>query len=234
MITWTAAANEATDAGNRPLPPLANGDHLTLAEFERRYVALPHINKAELIEGVVHMPSPVSLEHSHRHAAVMLWLGQYRAATTGLRLLDNATIRLDLENVVQPDAALCLANSNQNRVDGEYLSGAPELIVEIAATSAAYDLHEKLRVYRRSGVREYIVLLTHEQETVWYYLDEGRYLENPPGEDGVIRSRIFPGLWFSPKHFWSDDLVALLATLQAGLTTPEHGRFVDSLGAQAQ
>lgn len=106
--------------------------------------------------------------------------------------------------------------------------------MEIAATSAAYDLHEKLRVYRRSGVREYIVLLTHEQDTVWYYLDEGRYLENPPAEDGVIRSRIFPGLWLSPKHFWSDDLVALLTTLQAGLTTPEHGRFVDSLRAQAQ
>ncbi len=136
------------------LPALHNGDHLTRAEFERRYAAQPHLKKAELIEGVVYVPSPVSLEHSKRHATVMLGLGSYQAATPGLQLLDNATVVLDAENEVQPGAALCIVSGGQTEVVDNFLHGAPELVVEIANSSAAYDLHEKLRVYRRTGVQE--------------------------------------------------------------------------------
>ena len=208
------------------LPPLQNGDHLTRAEFERRYSAQPHIKKAELIEGVVFVPSPVSLEHSKRHAAVMTWLGAYRAATPGLRLLDNATVKLDLENELQPDAALCIVNGGQTEEIDNYLHGAPELVAEIAASSAAYDLHEKLRVYRRSGVLEYVVLLIHERETLWHRLNEGRYERVMPGPEGIIHSRRFPGLDFHPALFWSDDIADLLKILQAGLTSPAHAEFV--------
>jgi Uma2 family endonuclease len=68
-----------------------------------------------------------------------------------LRLLDNATIRLDAENEVQPDAALCVAEGGQTQVVGNFLHGAPELVVEVAISSASYDLHEKFRVYRRTA-----------------------------------------------------------------------------------
>lgn len=210
-------------------PPLHNGDHLTLAEFERRYAAQPNLKKAELIEGVVYVSSPVSLEHSKRHAVVMGWLLNYHAATPGLRLLDNATVRLDAENEVQPDAALCVADGGQTTVVGAFLHGAPELIVEIASSSAAYDLHEKLRVYRRAGVREYVVLLTLEQETVWYRLNEGRYDSVEPDEDGLVRSAVFPGLHFDSNKFWADDPAGLLAALQAGLATQDHATFAASL-----
>jgi len=40
-------------------PPLESGDRLTRQEFERRYQAMPNIQKAELIEGVVYVASPV-------------------------------------------------------------------------------------------------------------------------------------------------------------------------------
>lgn len=211
------------------VPPLQTGDHLTLVEFERRYSAQPHLKKAELIEGVVYVPSPVSLEHSHRHAVIMGWLINYQAATPGLRLLDNATIRLDAENEVQPDAALCILNGGQTSPAGSYLQGAPELVVEIATTSAAYDLHEKLRVYRRTGVQEYIILLTHERETVWYRLEEGAYETVAPDADGITRSRMYPGLHFHSDLFWADDLPGLLAALATGLKTDEHAAFAASL-----
>lgn len=217
------------DASSTPL--LHNGDHLTLAEFERRYSAQPHIKKAELIEGVVYVPSPVSLEHSRRHANVMLWLGTYHAVTPGLRLLDNATIKLDAENEVQPDAALCVAEGGQTSAAGAYLQGAPELVVEIASSSAAYDLHEKLRVYRRTGVREYVVLLTLERETVWFRLDEGQYERIAPDEDGIIQSAVFPGLDFDSAKFWDDDLPGLLAILGAGLSSEAHATFASTLRA---
>ena len=108
---------------------------------------------------------------------------------------------------------------------GTFLHGAPELVVEIAATSAAYDLHEKLRVYRRTGVQEYIALLIHERETIWYRLDEGRYDVMTPDEDGILRSRAFPGLHFHSGMFWANDLAELLETLQRGLGTEEHAAF---------
>lgn len=229
MDTVTYPKRRTKKSDDVPIPPLNNGDHLTRAEFERRYAAQPYIKKAELIEGVVYVPSPVSLEHSAYHAAVMGWLGVYRAATPGLRLLDNATVKLDAENEVQPDAALCIAKRGQTKVVGAYLHGAPELIVEIAATSATYDLHEKLRVYRRSGVREYVVLLTHERHTLWFRLNEGRYDPVEPDDAGAYHSAIFPGLSFRADLFWADDLAGLLNALQGTIAMAEHAQFVKTL-----
>lgn len=230
--TTRSETARATPWPEHSVPRLENGDHLTRAEFERRYAAAEHIKKAELIEGVAYVPSPVSLIHSQYHATVMTWLGIYRSATPGLRLLDNATVILDRENEVQPDAALCVAQGGQTRVVGAYIHGAPELVVEIAVSSASYDLHEKLRVYRRSGVQEYVVLPTLEQETLWYRLTEGRYDAVPPDDDGIIRSAVFPGLHFHAQRFWADDIAGLPAVLQAGLASPEHAAFVAALSGE--
>lgn len=212
------------------------GDHLTRAEFERRYVAQPHIRKAELIEGVVYMPSPVHLnKHSKPHSRIILFLGNYVAATPGADFGDNATVRLDRENEVQPDAFLRLheAAGGQSRAGiDDYLEGAPELIVEVAASSAAYDLYEKLRVYRRNGVQEYLILLAYEQETRWFQLVEGEYKLLLPDEAGVLRSQVFPGLHFHADLFWADDLAGMLKVLQAGLALPEHHAFVQELQAR--
>ena len=219
--------------GERRPPPLFNGDHLTRAEFERRYAAQPHIKKAELIEGVVYVPSPVHLDqHSKPHSRIIGWLFNYVAATPGTDFGDNATVRLDRENEVQPDAFLRLLEEvgGQSRGDeDDFLEGAPELIVEVAASSASYDLHEKLRVYRRNGVQEYLVLLAYEQETRWFQLVEGAYQLMTADQEGVLRSRIFPGLHFHSELFWADDLAGLLKVLQGGLAAADHQAFVAEL-----
>ncbi len=224
------------DHRKRQLPPLINGDHLTRTEFERRYAAQAHIKKAELIEGVVYMPSPVHLEkHSKPHSRIILILGNYVAATSGTDFGDNATVRLDQENEVQPDAFLRIHEAVGGQSQGDeddYLEGAPELIVEVAASSATYDLHEKLRVYRRNGVQEYLVLLAYEQETRWFQLVEGEYTLMQPDQDGVLHSRVFPGLHFHSDLFWADDLAGLLKALQAGVATSEHQTFVAKLQAR--
>lgn len=216
--------------------PLFNGDHLTRAEFERRYAAQPRLKKAELIEGVVYMPSPVHLKkHSKPHSRIVGWLYNYVAATPGTDFGDNATVRLDSENEVQPDAFLRIRETagGQSRVDeDDYLEGAPELIIEVAASSAAYDLHEKLRVYRRNGVQEYVVLLARERETRWHHLSEGTYELIQPDKNGVLRSQVFPGLHFHPDLFWADELATLLEVLQAGIATPAHQAFVAELHAR--
>src|ERR1700677_4848221 len=87
------------------VPPLEQGDHLSRAEFERRYEAMPHVKKAELIEGIVYMPSPVRWNrHSAPHVKLIAWLAFYELSTPGIQSGDEATVRLDDENEPQPDA----------------------------------------------------------------------------------------------------------------------------------
>ena len=124
-----------------------------------RYEAMPNLKKAELIDGVVYVGSPVSPPHSTSHARLMTWLGVYTAQTPGIDCADNATVRFDLLNEVQPDALLRVVDGGQSKIDGgkKYIEGAPELIAEVASTSVSRDLHSKLNLYYRQGVREYLV-----------------------------------------------------------------------------
>ncbi len=196
-------------------PPLENGDRLTRAEFERRYEAMPQVKKAELIEGVVYMPSPVRmLQHGEPHGFVVTWLGVYRAGTRGTRMADNSNARLDLGNEYQPDVLLLIDPplGGQSRIGADgYVEGPPELVSEVAATSASIDLNVKLAVYRRNGVREYIVWRVLDRAIDWFILRDGRYDRLAPGADGVYRSEIFPGLWLDAAALLRGDLAAVLS-----------------------
>ena len=220
-------------ADSLTIPPLENGDKLTRWEFERRYQGMPHLKKAELIEGIVYMASPLRFEsHAEPHANIIGWLALYKAATPGVRLGDNATVRLDIDNEPQPDALLRIDKGGQSTISqDDYVEGAPELIVEIAASSASYDVHQKLNVYRRNQVQEYLVWRFYEQEIDWFRLQAGEYIKLEPHSDGIMRSQIFPGLWLDKNALLMGDLGKVLVILQRGLETAEHRDFVNKLTA---
>jgi Uma2 family endonuclease len=223
------------EAAEIKVPPLESGDRLTRYEFERRYEAMPHVKKAELVEGVVYMPSAVRNSHSEAHGDVILWLGTYRVATPGVHLGDNATVRLDVDNEVQPDALLRLdhALGGQSHISADdYVEGAPELIAEIAASSASYDLYDKLHVYRRNGVQEYVVWQVYDKRVDWFRLSEGQYVSLTPDAAGVVHSQVFPGLCLAVTALLDGDLTRVLAELQKGLETAEHAAFVERLSSQ--
>lgn len=203
------------------VPHVESGDHLTRPDFERRYQAMPHIKKAELIEGVVYVASPVRIaNHGRPHAQIIGWLLVYSAATPGVDLADNATVRLDINNEPQPDALLRLepeVGGNSHISEDDYLEGAPELIAEIAASSASYDLNDKLNAYRRNGVQEYIVWQIYENRLDWFSLKEGNYVNLQPDATGVIRSDIFPGLWLSVTALIEGNL-AVSSCVATGIT----------------
>ena len=196
------------------IPRLENGDRLTVAEFERRYEAMPDEKKAELIEGVVYLSSPVSLGHAAADGAVHTWLGTYAGRHPGFQLLANATVRLDPDNEYQPDALLRVRDGGTSRStpDG-YLEGPPELVVEIAASSVSRDLHSKKHVYRRAGVREYVVLRLLDAELDWFEIQGGDYVCRQPDPDGIIESVQFPGLRLDVPALLAGDLPRLLAAL---------------------
>jgi Uma2 family endonuclease len=184
---------------------------------------------------VVYMGSPVRITvHASPHGSIIGWLFNYRAATPGVMLADNATLRLDQDNEPQPDALLRLEPEQGGRsyvTEDGYLAGAPELIVEIAASSASYDLHEKKRVYRRNGVPEYIVWRIYDEAIDWFRLENEEYVKVEPDAEGVIESSVFPGLRLAVTALLTGDLPRVLAEVQKGLASPEHAAFVARLSS---
>ncbi len=211
--------------------PLENGDRLTRYEFERRYEKMPHLKKAELIEGVVYMGSPLRIEqHGEPHSDIMGWLSYYKALTPNLQLGDNSTVILDSDNEPQPDALLRIKKGGQSIINQKgYVEGAPELIVEIAASTVSIDLNDKLRAYRRNQVQEYLVWRVYDGEFDWFRLREGRYIQLNRNEDGIIKSEIYPGLWLDVNALLTGNLAQVLEILQQGIATKEHQDFVIQL-----
>jgi Uma2 family endonuclease len=218
--------------------PLEPGDRLTRSEFERRYDAMPELKKAELIEGRVYMPSPVRhRSHGKPHSRMITWIGVYSSATPGTDYSDNATVRMDADNDPQPDVLLRIdeALGGQSRLsEDDYVEGAPELIIEIASSSASYDLDEKLHVYRRNGVREYIVWQVYDGRIDWFVLEAEKYVILQPGKDGVARSRVFPGLWLAVEAMLKGDMAKVLSILQQGIGSSDHDEFIKRLSAVAK
>jgi Uma2 family endonuclease len=198
------------------VPFLENGDVLHAREFLRRFERMPDVKKAELIEGVVCIGSPVSVKHAEADSLIQLWLGAYAARNKQVRVAANVTVQLDPENTVQPDALLRLLPEHGGECrPGEkgYLRGAPELIVEIAASSASVDLHDKRRAYERNGVKEYLVWRVLDGQLDWFRLEGDEYVKLAPDADGVIRSSVFTGLNLSVEAVLAGDAGAVLHSI---------------------
>jgi Uma2 family endonuclease len=208
------------------IPPLENGDRLSRSEFERRYQAMPKLKKAELIEGITYMASPLRIKsHGEPHGLLITWLGTYRAFTPGIVLGDSPTVRLDPDNEPQPDVVLFVPGRQATISTDDYIEGAPELVVEVAASSAAIDLHDKKRAYRRNYVQEYLVWRTLEYQFDWFMLQADEYVPLVADDRGIIRSRVFPGLWLAVPALLAGDMALVLSGLQEGLSSPEHQEF---------
>jgi Uma2 family endonuclease len=179
------------------------------------------------------MASPVRAKrHGKPCAQIMGWLVAYETATPGVETFDNTTVRLDDNNEPQPDALLRIETGGQSTIsEDDYLEGAPELIVEIAASTVSYDLHQKLNVYLRHQVQEYLVWRVYDREFDWFRLNNGQYIKLEPNQKGIISSQIFPGLWLDRDALLDGNLAKVLAILQQGLGTKEHQEFVKKLSS---
>ena len=225
----------AADQPN-PVPPPRAGDALTRDEFERRCDAMPTGTRAELIDGVVHnvtLGTGPALGRS-RFKLVGL-LGTYDSATPGVVGAADTSIRLGSCSVARPAACLFVDPALGGRVriePDDYISGGPELVVDVAASTAGYDANQKLEAYRRNAVGEYILWRTRDRQVDHFVLRDERF-EPVPSDRGVIRSFSFPGLWLDTAALIAQDLTAAFAELRRGLASPEHAAFAADLAARA-
>ena len=178
------------------------------------------LKKAELIEGVVHMPSPVRHDSTAtRTRASSAGCGSITTGTPGVDSGDNGSLRLDLGNMPQPDGYLIVRPERGGRVRisaDDYIEGGPELVAEVSASTADHDLGEKLAAYLRNEVCEYIVWRVVDRALDWFVLRDGRYERLEPGADGILRSVVFPGLWLDPAALTGGDSARVLAVVLAG------------------
>jgi Uma2 family endonuclease len=231
MATSALPTARPGDLGSTPAAALLEPvDRLSREEFERRYERMPDVKKAELIEGIVYMPSPIRARvHSIPQSSVDTWLGVYVSETPEVQCACTPTVRLDLDNEPQPDLVLFKlpGKGGQTRISADdYIEGAPELVVEIVGSSRAYDLHQKKGAYRRNGVREYIAWITGEQRLVWWELRDGEYQEIVRSTEGLLNSGVFPGLWLDSDALLQGDKKKMLAVLRRGLDSAEHPAFI--------
>jgi Uma2 family endonuclease len=230
-----AIATELTAGACEESVPLEGGECLDQKTFHTRYERMPGRVKAELIGGKVYiMASPLWLPHGRAHARIISWLGNYQGATIGTDLLDNTTAILGDDCEPQPDAMLLILpefGGQTREGPGGWLEGGPELVVEVAASSQAYDLREKRVDYERYGVKEYVVYAIGPQRVYWWVRRGQRFEDLIPGSDRIFRSEIFPGLWLDPTALPEPNSSRLHAVLQQGLASPEHAAFVAQLEA---
>jgi Uma2 family endonuclease len=168
-------------------------------------------------------------QHGVPHAHLAGWIGTYTAGAPVLEAGDSGSIRLDLDNMPQPDVFLMIApeQGGQARIsEDDYVEGAPELVAEVAASSVSIEMGKKLHAYRRNGVREYIVWRVQDRAIDWFVLREGAYEPLAPGADGLLRSEVFPGLWLDPTALLRGDLATVLAVVRQGVESPEHAEFI--------
>jgi Uma2 family endonuclease len=213
--------------------PLVQGDKLSREEFLRRWEAMPEVKRAELIGGIVYMPSPVGPEHAWQDMSFSGWLWHYQGFTPGCDGGSNGTW-LMLDDAPQPDSFLWILPEcgGQGRRGELYLEGAPELAAEVSHSRTAYDLHQKKELYATAGVQEYVTLLVREKEVRWHRLVKGSYERMQPGADGILRSIVFPGLWLDAAAFLTGDTARVIEVLQQGIRSSEHADFVSRLAAR--
>jgi Uma2 family endonuclease len=211
---------------------LVAGDRMNREEFHRLYEQTPEDFHAELIGGIVHVPSPLKRQHGITHALLGALFVTYAGRTSGVEVGDNATILLGEDAEPQPDLYLRILpeSGGQSRTDADdYVVGPPELIAEVAHSSRAIDLHAKKDDYARYGVHEYLVVSLRERRLHWFDLRAGRELDPPA--DGIVRLAAAPGLWVDAAALFASDHARLTAALERGLATPEHAAFVRRLTA---
>jgi hypothetical protein len=229
----TATLSPQVRRGATSLPPLENGDRLDQPTFHARYLAMPEEIRAELIGGVVYMSSPVKALHGRPHGLAVGWATVYAASIAGLDLLDNSTSILGHDSEPQPDLCLFTTGGQASITSDQYLAGAPDFACEVGNSTESIDLNAKKLDYEKYGVREYLVVAVRANRVFWFIRGtDGKFAELPPDVDGILRSRIYPGLWLDPAALLSGDRVRVLAVVNQGIASPEHAAFVAGLGTR--
>ena len=229
---------------------LFHGMFMRNPEYHTLYEQTPPGFRAELIEWRVYInrdhrgraggdlwdePHGDIVGTKYRHASKQLlldwWLGEYAANTPGVDPLSTPTVRMPDGSEPEPDAVLRRISAEELAAEAEdhdgWVTYLPALAAEVSDSTRTRDAGPRRRDYERNGVAEYLMIDLPGRRVRWFARDDaGAYAEMPPGDDGLLKSRAFPGLWLDPAALLAGDRAALKTALAAGLATDEHAAYV--------
>jgi Uma2 family endonuclease len=165
------------------------------------------------------------------------WIDRYINHTPGIDGGGNSSVGLDNSNEPQPDAYILLPVEAGGlcRIDDEgYLEGPPDFIAEVSASTTSIDMNLKFEVYQRNGVKEYLVWRVLENTLDWFVLENHQYVRLQPDAGGILKSRVFPGLWLNAAALLTRNARRLHEVLEQGLASPDHQRFASDVAKYAR
>ena len=164
---------------------------------EADYQLLEEGTPFQLINGELIMsPSPLLLHQliiGNLYLLISNFLQQSKIG--GLVVLSPMDVRLDEENIFQPDL-LYISEARKAELVQDRIIGAPDLVVEILSPSTAYyDLWHKKDFYERYGVKEYLIVdpMLHNAE-LYVLINDKFDLQQKEKQNGTINLNTLPGL----------------------------------------
>jgi Uma2 family endonuclease len=148
----------------------------------------------ELIEGeIVKKSAPPRHQNASNNLAFAL--NQFiRANNLGKIYTTPLDVFFDDFNVFEPDIVF-ISKERLSIVTENGIEGIPDLVVEILSPGTAHDDRgRKLKVYRRTGVREYWIVDPRSLTIEVYVLLEGEFeLTSFATESGEVQSQVLTG-----------------------------------------
>lgn len=167
----------------------------------------PEDQKAELIDGVMIMPSPPLTIHEQLFSFLFRLLGGYTEELELGEILGSRTaVALDANNAPEPDI-LFVSADRRHIIQEKGVMGAPDLVIEIlSAGTVRYDRGTKFDAYERAGVRELWLIDPYGPTgTEFYCLEGGRFQPFISDADGILRSAAVSGFWIDVNWLWPQD-----------------------------
>lgn len=180
----------------------------------RDILSWPEGERWELIDGVPYdmtpAPSPKHQQISFNLSGDIrvLLLGhpcQGFSAPIDVFLAHDNQAGEDVDTIVQPDVIVVC---DQTKITNNGIKGAPDLVVEILSPSTSLkDRNEKLRLYERSGVKEYWLVNPQDRTlTVFLLKDDGHYaLPVTYGEQATVPLSVLEGLHIDLQRVFAGE-----------------------------
>ena len=161
-----------------------------------------------------------------------LCVNRYRLFTPGIYVCFHVPVILDDNTRIVPGL---VAQVNHGRLkqceateDG--FIGPPNFIFDVFDADELDEYESRKSSFEKHGVSEYVVLIAGENQTCHWNRHNGSKFESiAPDENGIIKSKALPGLWFSTNSAKDRDWWTLIDLVERGVTRVGHHELMETI-----
>ena len=193
-----------------------------LATFDEFCTLVPDGQKADLIDGVIHMASPDTQRANALGFFIAYLIEGYTTAKNvgGFTFISRFACKISDFRAPEPDAG-CVRPERLHLVHDQHMDGGPDIAVEVVSReSRSRDYGEKRDLYEAAGVSEYWIIDPLQRRVEFLRLSDGKYELVPPENNNVFRCAVIPGLWLNVQWLLAKNVPRAYTCLQEVLNQP--------------